>query len=69
MLVFERDKAPNAAFVPRFPSEIPSTKPVDVVKPKDSPSMLCLYHSADQTPVETQRRSEDGWVRREVFTV
>jgi hypothetical protein len=59
ILGFEKGgKAPNAMIMLRFLSEIPSAKPVDVAKPENRPSMLCLYipfcpPNIPESPVET----------------
>jgi hypothetical protein len=59
-LVCERDKASDAMFIPRFISEIPLNKPLDVVRPENSTTMLCLYHSAHQIPQRRQMKRKDG---------
>lgn len=68
-----RDKAPNAMIMPRFPSEIPWTKPVDMAKPENRPSILYLYYSTYQISQSHQlkRREEEKHrgVTREAFTV
>jgi hypothetical protein len=60
MLVCESgDKASDAMFIPRFISEIPLTKPLDVVRPENSTDdamfvPLCPPNTS-KTPDETQR--------------